>query len=107
MIKNTVLPAGAGVVLGVREVVGWTVVVPALFAPRAAVGVLAGPEFVAGPFPHPPPLTRMTPVTRTRIHRNRRCDIFFSSYFLLLLSKLQLITSMIQRKLRAGPQLLS
>src|SRR6266566_4617716 len=81
MIRNTVLPVRAGVVLGVRGDVGWTVVVPALFAPRAAVGVLAGPEFVAGAFPHPPPPTRMTPVTSTRIHRSRRCDIFSSSYF--------------------------
>src|SRR5437879_11581307 len=89
MIRNTVLPVRAGVVLGVRGDVGWTVVVPALFAPRAAVGVLAGPEFVAGAFPHPPPPTRMTPVTSTRIHRSRRCNIFSSSYFLLLLSKLQ------------------
>src|SRR5437660_11785482 len=91
MIRNTVLPVRAGVVLGVRGDVGWTVAVPALFAPRAAVGVLAGPEFVAGAFPHPPPPTTMTPVTRTRIHRNRRCDIISSSYFLPLLSKLQLI----------------
>src|SRR5205807_4134051 len=95
MIKNTVLPAGTGVVLGVMEAVGeavgWTVAVHALFAPRTAVGVLAGPEFVAGAFPHPPSPTRTAPVTSTRIHRNRRCDIFSSSYFLLLLSKLQLI----------------
>src|SRR5436309_9493035 len=83
MIKNTVLPVGAGVVLGMRgdvgEAVGWTVAGPELFAPRAAVGVLAGPEFVAGAFPHPPPPTTMTPVTSTRIHRSRRCDIFSSS----------------------------
>src|SRR5438874_11231227 len=79
MIKNTVLPVGASVVLGVREAEGWTVAGPALVAPRAAVGVLAGPEFVAGAFPHPPPPTTMTPVTRTRIHRSRRCDIFSSS----------------------------
>src|SRR5438477_9043318 len=97
MIRNTVLPVGAGVVLGVREVVGeaegWTVVVPALFAPRTAVGVLAGPELVAGAFPHPPPPTRMTPVTRVRVHRNRRCDIFSSSYFRSFSS----FTGMIQR----------
>src|SRR5437588_12560946 len=79
MIRNTVLPVRAGVVLGVRGDVGWTVVVPALFAPRAAVGVLAGPEFVVGAFPHPPPPPRMTPVTSTRVHRSRRCDIFSSS----------------------------
>src|SRR5437660_607436 len=91
MIKNTVLPVGASVVLGVREAEGWTVAGPSLFAPRAPVGVLAGPEFVAGAFPHPPSPTRRAPVTSTRIHRNRRCDIFSSSYFLLLLLKLQLI----------------
>src|SRR6266566_9707138 len=95
MIRKTVLPAGAGVELDVEgsvgEAVGWTVAVPALFAPRAVVGVLTAPEFVAGAFPHPPPPTTMTPVTSTRIHRSRRCDIISSPYFLLLLSKLQLI----------------
>src|SRR5437763_8128545 len=93
MIRNTVLPVGAGVVLGVRGDVGWAVVVPALFAPRTGVGVLAGPELVAGAFPHPPPPTRMTPVTRVRVHRNRRCDIFSSSYFRSFSS----FTGMIQR----------
>src|SRR6266566_9058022 len=82
MIRNTVLLVGAGVGLDVGGDVAWTVAVLALFTSgAAAVGVLAGPEFVVGGFPHPPPPTRMTPVTRMRIHRSRRCDIFSSSYF--------------------------
>src|SRR5260370_35960589 len=97
MVRKTVLRVGAGVVVGGEEAVGraegWTVAVPALFAPRAAVGVLAGPELVAGAFPHPPPPTRTTPVTNTRIHRSRRCDIFSSSYFRSFSS----FTGMIQR----------
>src|SRR2546429_9888182 len=103
MTKNAVLPVGAGVVLGVREAEGWAVAVPALFAPRAAVGVLAGPEFVAGAFPHPPPPTRMTPVTRMRIHRSRRCDIFSSTYFRSFSS----FTRMIQRNLHDMREVLS
>src|SRR5947207_9407435 len=79
MIRKTVLPAGASVELDVEGAVGWTVAVPALFAPRAVVEVLTAPEFVAGAFPHPPPPTTMTPVTSMRIHRSRRCDIFSSS----------------------------
>src|SRR6266536_3838174 len=103
MIRKTVLPVGAGVVLGVKEAVGWTVAVPALFTPRAAVGVLAGPEFVVGAFPHPPPPTRITPVTRMRIHRSSRCDIFSSSYFRSFSS----FTSMIQRILHDMREVLS